>query len=255
MHAHLRGLDRRRLRLGLLAFFLALSVPSAILVYQAFGRLEWEGFHQQQVLAEELALRIDARLGELVDAESARGFADYGFLVVEGDPRAGYLQRSPLSAFPPRPEVPGLIGYFQVDAQGTFSSPWLPRGSIDPAAYGLTQAEIRERTAAEQRVEQILSSNRLVERRRGEGGARRGGAQGRSDGLGPVLLHRVAGPDRRQGGRRSCRHRTGFHPPIRAGAARQAPRGRGPDRLRPSQRGTGFGQEQGCPGQAEAGRA
>jgi two-component system phosphate regulon sensor histidine kinase PhoR len=176
MHAHLRGLDRRRLRLGLLAFFLALALPSAILIYQAFGRLEWEGFHQQQVLAEELAVRIDARLGDLVDAESARGFAEYGFLVVEGDPRAGYLQRSPLSAFPPRPEVPGLIGYFQVDAQGAFSSPLLPRGSIDPAAYGLTQAEVSKRAAAEQRVEQILSRNRLVERRRGEGGAREAGA-------------------------------------------------------------------------------
>ena len=168
----LAGLDRRRLRLGLLAFFLALAVPSAVLVYQAFGRIEWEGFHQQQVLAEELALRIDARVADLVDAESARGLADYAFLVVEGDPRAGYLQRSPLSAFPPRPEVPGLIGYFQVDAQGAFSSPLLPRGSTDPTAYGLTQAEVAERTAAEQRVEQILSSNRLVERRRGDSGGR-----------------------------------------------------------------------------------
>ena len=174
MRSPLGGLDRRRLRLGLLAFFLALAVPSALLVYQAFGRLEWEGFHQQQVLAEELAQRIDARLADLVDAESARGFGDYAFLVVEGDPRARYVQRSPLSAYPPRPEVPGLIGYFQVDAQGAFSSPLLPRAGIDPTAYGLTEAEVAERAAAEQRLEQILSSNRLVERRRGEGvGARR----------------------------------------------------------------------------------
>jgi hypothetical protein len=164
------GLDRRRLRLGLLLFFLALAVPSAVLVYQAFGRLEWEGFHQQQVLAEELARRIDIRLGDLVETESDRGFADYAFLVVEGDPRARYLQRSPLSAYPPRPGIPGLIGYFQVDAEGAFSSPLLPRGSIDPTAFGLTETELAERAAAEQRLEQILSNNRLVERRRREVG-------------------------------------------------------------------------------------
>ena len=168
------GFDRRRLRLGLVAFFLALALPSAILVYQAFSRLEWEGFHQQQILAEELAQRLDTRLADLLDAESARGFADYAFLVVEGDPEAGYLQRSPLSVFPPDPEIPGLIGYFQVDAQGGFSSPLLPQGSIDPVAYGLTGAEVAERGAAERHLEQILSSNRLggssAHRRPGSGG-------------------------------------------------------------------------------------
>jgi signal transduction histidine kinase len=166
MPSPLVGLNRQRLRLGLLAFFLALAVPSAVLVYQAFGRLAWEAFHQQQVLAEELARRIDARLAAMVDAESGRGFADYGFLVVEGDPEAGYLQRSPLSAYPPRTDVPGLIGYFQVDAQGVFSSPLLPRGTIDPGTYGLTAAEVTERTLAEQRLEQMLGSNRLVDRQR-----------------------------------------------------------------------------------------
>jgi len=186
------GFDRRRLRLGLVAFFLALALPSAILVYQAFSRLEWEGFHQQQVLAEELAQRLDTRLADLLDAESARGFAEYAFLVVEGDPKAGYLQRSPLSVFPPDPEIPGLIGYFQVDAQGGFSSPLLPRGSIDPVAYGLTGAEIAERGAAERHLEQILSSNRLVDRRRIDGRAP-GTANADERGLGRPSAGLVAG--------------------------------------------------------------
>ncbi len=162
------GLDPRRLRLGLALFFLALALPSAALVWQAFGRLEWEGFHQQQVLAQEFARRIDDHLAGLLEEESARGFADYRFLVVEGDPNAAYLQRSPLSAFPPRPDIPGLLGYFQVDAQGEFSSPLLPRGTLDPTAYGLTAAEVAERSEAEGRIEQILSTNRLVDRRRDE---------------------------------------------------------------------------------------
>ncbi|HSQ06259.1 MAG TPA: histidine kinase dimerization/phospho-acceptor domain-containing protein, partial [Chromatiaceae bacterium] len=164
----LTGLDPRRLRLGLALFFLALALPSAALVWQAFGRLEWEGFHQQQLLAQEFARRVDDHLAGLLEEESARGFADYRFLVVEGDTRAAYLQRSHLSAFPPRPDIPGLLGYFQVDAQGEFSSPLLPRGTLDPTAYGLTAAEVAERSAAEGRIEQILSTNRLVDRRRDE---------------------------------------------------------------------------------------
>ena len=51
------------------ALFLALAVPTAVLVRQAYSQLKWEAFHQHQVLAQELALRIDARAQELLRAE------------------------------------------------------------------------------------------------------------------------------------------------------------------------------------------
>ena len=38
------------------------------------------------------------------------------------------MQRSPLSAFPVESAVPGVIGYFQVDAAGTLTTPLLPDG-------------------------------------------------------------------------------------------------------------------------------
>ena len=56
------GLDRKRLRRWLSVFFLALAIPTGILVYQAYSQLKWEAFHQYRVLAEELAARIDARI-------------------------------------------------------------------------------------------------------------------------------------------------------------------------------------------------
>ena len=100
MGARLTGLDRNRLRLWLALFFVALAVPTAVLIHQAYSQLKWEAFHQHQVLAEELAARIDARYAQLIDAEEARSFSDYAFLVVAGDPAAGFVQRSPLSAYP-----------------------------------------------------------------------------------------------------------------------------------------------------------
>ena len=113
MRSTLTGQDHKRLRRWLALFFVALAVPTAILIHQAYSQLKWEAFHQHQVLAQELALRIDARAQELLRAEEKRGFADYAFLTLSGDPAANYLQPSPLSRLPAESPVPGLIGYFQ----------------------------------------------------------------------------------------------------------------------------------------------
>lgn len=162
LHASLRGLDRRRLRLGLGLFFLALAVPTGILIRHAYGQLKWEAFHQHRVLAEELASRIDGRLIRWINEEEVRSFGDYTFLVVAGDPAANFLQRSPLSAYPVTSAMPGLIGYFQVDADGAFSTPLLPRGGAGPRAYGVAGKELEQRLALQSRIRQVLSDNRLV---------------------------------------------------------------------------------------------
>lgn len=159
----LAGLDRRRLRLVLGVFFLALAVPSTILIWHARGQLKWAAFHQQQQLAEEVAARIDARFTDLVASEEARSFADYAFLVVEGDPAQSFVQRSPLSTFPVETSIPGVIGYFQVGADGAFSTPLLPIGA-DATSYGVPSEEVNARVALQNRIWQILSENELVQR-------------------------------------------------------------------------------------------
>jgi len=158
----LKGMDRKRLRLLLGLFFLALSLPTAILVRQAYLQLKWESFQQHRVLAEELAARIDKSLQALIDTEEARSFSDYGFLVVAGDPTANFVQRSPLSEFPIKSNLPGLLGYFQVDAQGIFTSPLLPSEREHAAAYGIGGQELSQRLAAQTKILDILSRNRLV---------------------------------------------------------------------------------------------
>jgi hypothetical protein len=160
------GLDRKKLRLWLAVFFLALALPTGVLVYQAYSQLKWEAFHQYRVLAGELAERIDDRIIRLIEAEEARSFADYAFLTVAGDPAASFLQRSPLSAYPPASSIPGLVGYFQVDAGGEFTTPLLPPAGTTASNYGLSAVELEQRLALQQYIGQILSRNRLVQDRK-----------------------------------------------------------------------------------------
>jgi two-component system phosphate regulon sensor histidine kinase PhoR len=162
LRASLAGLDRKRLRLGLGLFFLALAVPTGILIRHAYSQLKWEAFHRHQAVAEELAARIDTRLERLFAEEEARAFTDYAFLVVAGDPSASFLQRSPLSVYPVASGIPGLIGYFQVDARGAFSTPLLPLAGTEPAALGINDRELQQRLALADRIRTILGENRLV---------------------------------------------------------------------------------------------
>jgi two-component system, OmpR family, phosphate regulon sensor histidine kinase PhoR len=158
--------DKQRLRLVLLLFLLALGIPTLILIKQAYSQLKWEAFHQHRLLAEELAVRIDRRLNELITAEEARTFADYTFLIVAGDPAANFLQRSPLSDYPPAAAIPGMVGYFQIDADEVFSTPLLPSSDAQASAYGIDTQQLRQRKALQGQIRQILSENRLVQRKK-----------------------------------------------------------------------------------------
>jgi signal transduction histidine kinase len=156
------GLTPQKLRLVLALFFIALALPTAVLVYQARSQLKWEAFHQHHAMAEELANRMRSQATELIAQEEARSFADYAFLVVAGDPTANYVQRSPLSSYPLASELPGVLGYFQVDAAGAFSTPLLPTSGTKASAFGVSAAELEQRRKLAQRIQSILSRNRLV---------------------------------------------------------------------------------------------
>ena len=155
-------LDERGLRLVLAVFFLALAVPAVVLVAQAYSQLKWGAFRSTQLAAEELATRIDATLRSSVAAEDARSFGDYSFLVVEGDAAANVVQRSPLSTFPVVSELPGVLGYFQVDAAGRLTTPLLPEPGIVASSYGIGADEEAARAARAEEIRDLLARNRLL---------------------------------------------------------------------------------------------
>ncbi|MFC1748384.1 sensor histidine kinase [Pseudomonadota bacterium] len=161
----MRGnISKNRLRLILGGFFVALSVPTAILINQAFSQMKWETFRQHQIQAEELAQRIDNQLAQLIQKEEARSFTEYSFLNIAGDAKANFLQRSPLAEFPIKNDTPGLIGYFQVDNRGDFTTPLLPTTASQ--AYGINNEEREQRLNVQKEIQHILSRNQLVTERK-----------------------------------------------------------------------------------------
>ena len=168
----IKGFDKGRLRNLLVLFFLVLAVPTTILIWQAYGQLKWEAFHQYRGIAEESTRRIDARLNDMISTADAHSFADYTFLVVSGDPSAKFVQRSPLSAYPVTEDLPGVLGYFQVDTDGAFSTPLLPLEGTQAADLGIGESEYTNRLQLAQEIQAVLADNRLVQSRQ-EIGVRR----------------------------------------------------------------------------------
>src|SRR5258708_23366786 len=149
----MRTLSRARLATMLGLLFLALAAPTVVLLVQTQRQIKFESFHQYRTLADELGLRIDAALQRLIAGEEARGYADYRFVVVAGDPAtSNFVQRSPLARFPVQSTIPGVIGYFQVGADGGFSTPTLPENLADAARWGVDAAELGQRTALRDRL-------------------------------------------------------------------------------------------------------
>ncbi|MDJ0926083.1 MAG: HAMP domain-containing sensor histidine kinase [Gammaproteobacteria bacterium] len=169
----IKRFDQRRLRNLLLLIFVGLAVPTTILIWQAYSQLKWEAFAQHRSLAEQLTDRIDARLIDMINAADARTFADYSFLVVTGDPSANFLQRSPLSNYPVTADLPGVLGHFQVDTDGSFSTPLLPPPDSNANELGIGTAEYDERLQLAREIQAVLADNQLV-RSRPEPELRRG---------------------------------------------------------------------------------
>ena len=158
----LPGWNKSRLRLVLLLFFMALAIPTGLLIMQAGSQMKWEAFHQQRLLAEELHARIDRRYMKLIEVESARSFTDYSFLNVAGENNNGFLKRSPLSAYPVKSGMPGVIGYFQIDHNDLFSTPLLPENRQSGNFLQLSSVEVKNREQLVQQIYQTLNKNKLV---------------------------------------------------------------------------------------------
>jgi CheY-like chemotaxis protein len=111
---------------------------------------------------DELTNRINNHLIRLINIEEQRPFTDYSFLNVEGASTANFLQRSPLSRYPFQSEIPGLIGYFQVDAAGKLLTPFILENIEKAASYGIAEQELSARIDLQNRIQLILNENRLV---------------------------------------------------------------------------------------------
>jgi signal transduction histidine kinase len=114
-----------RIRLAVLVAAAAVLVPLVLLVRTALLSAGAERDLQHRVVADRIADEMERELTALLHREEERPFAHYRFAYVPepGEAPGQALVRSPLAS---PPEEPFLLGWFQVDPDGTVSSPLRP---------------------------------------------------------------------------------------------------------------------------------
>ncbi len=161
--------QKKRLRWILVLFFLTLSLPVYYLLQTVYSKLENEAYFNARHQAETLADQIEFNLKHLLEAEQKRPIAEYQFFNVMTNPLISESQGvkfSPLSEMPPKTDIKGLIGYFQINTDGSFHLPVLPEVGQDNLS-GLSLSELESRLLLKQKLRTLLSIP-TVERKRAD---------------------------------------------------------------------------------------
>jgi len=163
----------RRLRLFLCASLCCLALPLALLLRHVYRQLDREVFYQHRAAAEEVLKHVNQRLADILQTEEQRPFDAYSFLKVTANPllKNSTIVASPLSELPPQSAVPGVIGYFQINPDGSFHSPVLPELDAEELAanadrFGFGSSELAKRLALRSRLEELLRASTPVTERR-----------------------------------------------------------------------------------------
>jgi signal transduction histidine kinase len=141
----------RRIRIVFAALAVALLVPTGLLVRRALESVEVGRAARHRAVAGRVFDEMERSLSEFLAREEERPFGHYGFYFTpEGAVLgAGALARSPLADPPDRDFV---VGYFQVDPDGSVHSPLRPRDEAAARAAG----DYRPTSASERSAEATL---------------------------------------------------------------------------------------------------
>ncbi len=159
--------SRRQLQVLVLLVLLCVAVPLYMLFHRVYAQLRQEAWYQYRLSAEHVMRLVEDEMLSLISREENRPFADYGFFRVEEQKllQIKGLALSPLSRFPVSMELPGLIGYFQIHPDGTFTSPVLPditKAQLQRYEIQFGEAEYTQRLALRKQLEAVLKANRLL---------------------------------------------------------------------------------------------
>lgn len=153
----------RWLRIVSTLFFFALLIPAGILIDTIYSQLDNEAMFQLRNESERVLEQANRKIAETISNEENRPFNDYSFFNVTELPlvQQKRLAISPLAQETPANSPPGLIGYFQVDPEGGFSSPIVPAADLSEAdirSLGISADEVTKRTAVRDQLYTMLFS-------------------------------------------------------------------------------------------------
>ena len=142
----------KRLKLLIVIFSVALSIPLAYFVVRTYQGLAQEEVATLRYFADAMFDKMEGALAEMVKKEEGRAVDEFNFQVIPSDRKkgAGKPQPSPLSR-PPRESY--ILGYFQNNPDGSFQTPLVESPGSVPAEHS-------------NRVEALKDANQIFNRKR-----------------------------------------------------------------------------------------
>lgn len=119
----------KRLRLQFILFFVLLASSLGVFAWNSYKQLRREERELWKTQSERVYNQMQAAISDFLTAEDGRRWSDYRFY---GTLKPGMYPKQPVGisplSKPPVDDTRGLIGYFQIDPEGQFSTPYLPEG-------------------------------------------------------------------------------------------------------------------------------
>jgi len=135
----------KRLRLQFVLFFILLASSLGVFAWNSYKQLGREERELWKSQSERVYNQMQAAISDFLTAEDGRRWSDYRFY---GTLKPGMYPKQPVGisplSKPPVDDTRGLIGYFQIDPEGQFSTPYLPEGWPE-AMDTLVQASVGRR--------------------------------------------------------------------------------------------------------------
>lgn len=160
MRPRLKNLgEKGRLRLYFAVFFLLAAIPVSLLLARSLSNLEDEAYNFHRRTAQGLATSLNQQIEQTLRREEERSYAQYRYVHVPERPvpQQEGLNLSPLAAFPVESEIPGALGYFQIDPDGSFHTPLLPSPDVN-----LDVPQRQERVRVQRRLAEIVSKGSFL---------------------------------------------------------------------------------------------
>ena len=152
----------KKLRLLIVVFSLALSVPLGYFVLKTYRGLEQEEAATLSYFAETLFDEMERGLAALVQQEESRAVDEYNYHVLPSD-RQNDEDRPRLSPLSQPSGEPYLLGYFQNNPDGSFQTPLVESGRQIPPDRATLVGELKAANEIFNRI-RVAGTDRLKAR-------------------------------------------------------------------------------------------
>ena len=145
----------KRLKLQFLIFFLLFAAAVGFLLVNSFRQMAIEERSIWTSTAERVYNQMQAAISEFLNQEDGRSFSEYRYYQAMPGVQAtdANLSISPLASLELESGITGLLGYFQIDPDGSFSTPYLPS---EGGSFSAEEKRIRQ--SREAQIEGLTSS-------------------------------------------------------------------------------------------------